>query len=99
MDRRRLRELSGGHPRDFRTASYFVRGRDLDPDEISRLTAITADRSWRRGDLKPRTGIPYRDGLWEIKSGLTERDQIHEHLDALIGRLRPAWPMFVELGR
>jgi hypothetical protein len=94
-----LREISGGHERDRRFVSYSLGGPDLDPEEVTRLTGIAPDQAWRAGDPKPRTGIPQPEGVWIINSGLGERDEFHDHLDALVTRMRPAWATFVELGR
>jgi hypothetical protein len=37
--------------------------------------------------------------VWILDSGLGEGDEFHDHLDALIARMRPAWAAFVDLGR
>lgn len=66
---------------------------------MTALTEIKADRTWRRGDPKPRTGIPYRDGAWLLDSGLGPSDEFHDHLDALLARLMPAWSVFKDLGQ
>jgi Domain of unknown function (DUF4279) len=97
-DRQALRELSGGHPADRRYVWYSLGGADLDPGAVSRSTGIKPDRSWLRGDPKPRTGIPYTGGAWLLESGLGPSDEFHDHLDALLNRLRPAWSAFVGLG-
>lgn len=94
-----LRDLSGGHPADRRFVWYALAGPDLDPASVTTLTAIEADRAWRRGDPKPRTGIPYRDGAWLLDSGLGPSDEFHDHLDALLARLKPAWRVFRDLGK
>jgi hypothetical protein len=98
-DRRQaLRDASGGHPNDQRYVSFILRGRDLDPDEITDSTGLTPSRAFRLGDPKPRTGIPHERGAWILESGLGESDEFHDHLDALLARMRPAWPTFVALG-
>ncbi len=94
-----LRELSGGHERDVRRVWYALRGIDVDPDGVTKLTGIKPDRVGRRGEPTPWTGIPRAEGLWLLFSGLGDADEFHEHLDALVGRLRPAWGAFVDLGR
>ena len=99
MNRRMLSELSGGHPKDRRRVWYSLRGESLDPTDITGLVGISPDRGWRAGNLKPRTGKPYREGAWIIDSGLEDDDEVHDHLDALLARMRPAWATFVDLGR
>lgn len=97
--REELRELSGGHPADRRHVWYSLGGHDLDPAAVTKLTGIEPDQSWLRGDPKPRTGIPSADGAWLLESGLGPSDEFHDHLDALLNRLRPAWKAFVDLGQ
>lgn len=97
--RRSLRALSGGHPNDRRRVWFSIASPDLDPGAVTELTGIEPDRSWRRGDPKPRTRTPYPDGAWLLESGLGPSDEFHDHLAALIGRLRPGWAAFVDLGR
>lgn len=109
MDRAKLRELSGGHPNDDRHASYVLRGEDLDPDEITRLTGLTPGLTFRRGDEKrwhsgPRKGELINNrrhdhGAWFLESGLSDSDEFHEHLDALLDLMRPRWDTFVKLGQ
>jgi hypothetical protein len=97
--RQELRDLSGGHEHDRRFVWYALGGRDLDPDEITRLTRIRPDVSYRAEDPRPRTGLPYGEGVWHLDSGLGESDEFHDHLDALLARMRPSWTTFVDLGR
>lgn len=93
-----LREASGGHERDLRYVWYAVSHVDLDPDEITGLTGLPPDQAWKAGDPKPRTGLPRSEGAWILQSGLNESDEFHDHLDALLTRMRSAWEAFVELG-
>jgi hypothetical protein len=97
--RKELADLSGGHPDDRRHVWYALRGPDLDPAEITDATGIAPDQAWKAGDGKPRTGLPYSEGAWLIDSGLGEADEFHDHLDALLARLRPAWHTFANLGQ
>jgi hypothetical protein len=99
MDRARLSASGHGHPKDSRFAWYFLRGPAVNPDEVSQLTGMTPDTAWHVGDPKPRTGIPHTVGFWSVDSGLTPSDEFHEHLDALLERLRPSWSTFVALGQ
>ena len=94
-----LRALSGGHPNDRRHVWYALSGTELDPADVTTLTGIAPDHSWRAGDLHPRTGGPHAEGFWKIDSGLRPEDEFHDHVDALVTRLRPAWSALVELGR
>jgi hypothetical protein len=99
-DRRQgLRAISGGHERDRRFVWYALGGPDVDPDEITRLTGIRPDASYRADDPHPRTGMPPGEGVWHLDSGLGESAEFHDHLDALLARMRPAWAAFVDLGR
>jgi uncharacterized protein DUF4279 len=94
-----LKALSGGHPNDRRHVWYALAGMELDPTDVTALTGVVPDNGWRAGDPRPRTGRLYAAGLWKIDSGLGPADEFHEHLEALLARMRPAWSTFVELGR
>jgi hypothetical protein len=48
--RQELRDISGGHERDRRFVWYALSDRDLDPDEITMLTGIRPDASYRAED-------------------------------------------------
>ena len=89
----------GGHPDDCRTANYIIRGTDVDPEEITRLTGIEPDESWRTGDQLPISRRPARDSLWRIESGLADSDEFHRHIAALLVKMRPSWGAFVEFGK
>ena len=97
--RKELADLSGGHPNDRRHVWYSLGGPDLDPAEITEATGIAPDRAWKAGDAKPRTSLPYKEGVWLIDSGHRQADEFHDHLDALLARMRPSWATFVALGQ
>jgi hypothetical protein len=85
------------HARDDRYV-WFVLAGDFEPDEITRATALTPTNAHRKGD-RPRPGAArLKKSLWSIDSGLTPSDEFHEHLDALLSRLRPAWTALCALG-
>ena len=92
-------DRSGAHERDERHVWYMLVGPDLDPQAISARTGIEPDQAWRAGEPRPRTGAPYAEGAWLLESGLPRSAEFHDHLDALIARLRPAWEAFIDLGR
>jgi Domain of unknown function (DUF4279) len=77
--------------------SFSLWGSHLDPIAITELTGINPDRSYRADEPLP-TGRPRTDGQWASGSGLADTDEFHDHVDALLARMRPAWDRFVELG-
>ena len=86
------------HARDERYV-WFVLAGDFDPDEISRATGLTPSEVRRKGDT-PRAGAAtLKKSSWSIDSGLTPSDEFHEHLDDLLGRLRPGWTALCALGK
>lgn len=91
-------DRKGGHRNDERRVFFSLWGSALDPVAITELTGINPDRSYRADEPLP-TGRPRKDGQWAIGSGLAVTDEFHDHVDALLARMRPAWDTFVELGR
>jgi hypothetical protein len=89
--------VKGGHWNDERRVFFSLWGSALEPVAITELTGIHPDRSYRAGEPSP-TGRPRKDGQWAIGSGLAVTDEFHDHVDALLTRIRPAWDTFVELG-
>ena len=85
------------HARDERYV-WFVLVGDFDPDEITRVTGLTPSEIRRIGD-KPRPGAAaLKNSSWSIESGLAPSDEFHEHVDDLLGRLRPGWSALRALG-
>lgn len=86
------------HARDERYVWFGLEG-DFDPDDISRATGLTPSQTFMKG-TKPRPGASARGASgWIIDSGLAPSDEVHEHLDDLLARLRPAWDALRALGR
>lgn len=85
------------YARDERYVWFGFEG-EFDPDEITRATGLTPSSTAMKG-TKPRPRASTRTvSLWVIDSGLTPSDEFHEHLDDLLGRLRPAWDVLCVLG-
>ncbi len=81
----------GGDRPDRKHASVRVIGANLDPDKVTRVTALTPDEAHRRGDPK-RRGDPWREGLWSMCSAppLAEGgNHLEDHLRWLLDRLEP----------
>jgi hypothetical protein len=86
------------HARDERYLWYVLAG-DFDPDEITRATGLTPSKIQRKGE-HPRSGsASLEQSSWSINSGLMPSDEFHEHLQDLLGRLRPGWSALQALGR
>ena len=84
------------HARDERYV-WFVLVGDFDPDGISRATGLSPTKVRRKGDVL-RSGVALEHSSWSIDSSLSPSDEFHEHLDHLLGRLRPGWTALCALG-
>jgi hypothetical protein len=77
---------------------YVLGGLTLDPEDVSRRTGLVADSEAPVGSFTPG-GKVRTVAFWKVESGLPSSDPFADHVAALLARLRPAWPAFVELGR
>lgn len=68
-------------------ASLRVFGDSLEPEEVSSLLGHQPTRSHRKGDKTPnasgRASSTELTGVWILESGLCEKAEIEEHLEAL----------------
>jgi hypothetical protein len=80
-------------------AEYFVTGPDIDPDQLTLESGLEPSRVMRRGVPLGPAGNPPKLTAWCIDAERLNQEGIHEVLDDLMRRLRPAWPILVEFGR
>lgn len=80
-------------------AEYFVTGAELDPDQLTLQTGLSPSRVMRRGVPVTPAGNPPKVTAWCIDAERSNQEGIHEVLADLLRRLRPAWPILVEIGR
>ena len=64
--------------------SLRVFGDSLEPDEVSALLGREPTRSHRKGDKIPSTSSSEPTGAWILDSGLTEKAEIEDHVEALL---------------
>jgi len=78
-------------------ASLRLVGEHVDPDVVSRITGLRADRACRRGDVV-KVARPHPDaihtrqhGLWLITSeGQIETADLEDHVEWLLQKIEPA---------
>jgi hypothetical protein len=63
-----------------------VFGDALQPDEVSALLGCQPTRFHRKGDKGSKNGsAPERTGAWILDSQLSEKAEIEEHIEGLLG--------------
>lgn len=67
--------------------AYFTTVGDFDPEEITRLLAITPSDSWRIGDLHPRTRLERKFSRWSLKSRLAKTEPLEAHITDVLSQL------------
>ena len=73
-------------------AAFILTGSDLDPDQITAQLGITPSRTWRTGDLvMERASIRHKNNGWSVKSDIPMSEDLEEHVEMVLQRLKPAW--------
>jgi hypothetical protein len=69
-------------------ASLRVFGDSLEPEEVSALLGRPPSREHIKGDkVRGNSNAVEPTGAWILDSGLSEKDEIEEHIEALLGPL------------
>jgi hypothetical protein len=79
--------------------AYFrIIGDDVNPAEVTVLTGLPPDKTWKIGELRvPNATIRHHVNAWIISSGLPNSAGLTDHLLALVERLRPALPALTDI--
>ena len=75
-------------------ADFYVSARDLDPNSISQITGLQANRSAKRGQERRNYGgeliSPHDEGFWMISSeDRVESKDLNDHIGSLLTLLLP----------
>lgn len=82
------------------TAHFQLTGFSGSPAEITAALAMRPTRTWRAGEpVGPGTSVPHRNNAWILDSPLRGSDDVAEHVEAVLARLRGNWPEAVRLCR
>lgn len=70
---------------------FFIRGNDIDPDEISHILGILPEYKYKRGDLHGKNNQMVRKkGLWSISSSeKVVSPDLQLHIEWLLALLEP----------
>ncbi len=68
---------------------YVLTNFVVDPAEITRILGIQPSRTWRKGEIIPKTSLPHKSNGWLVESGLANTAEFEEHLDSLATALSP----------
>ncbi|MBI5842738.1 MAG: DUF4279 domain-containing protein [Chloroflexi bacterium] len=69
--------------------SFILRGKDIDPQDITNRLGIKPSRSFKKGDYRSENK-KWPHGYWELEStSYIESDNLRSHIEWLIDRLTP----------
>jgi hypothetical protein len=69
---------------------YILTSFLVNPEEITKILGIQPTKSWRKGELIPKTSLPHKTNGWLIESGLGKNAELENHLESLKHILNPA---------
>jgi hypothetical protein len=70
-------------------ASFILRGKDLDPQEVSTLLDINPSRSFKRGERRTETKV-WPHGFWKLESkDHIQSENLASHIEWLVNQLEP----------
>ena len=80
------------------SVSFELKGRELDPEEITALLGIIPTKTWRVDDLvHPKAGVRRKSNGWSLKSNLDKSVDLDEQIKSIFEQLQPSWQCLVEI--
>ena len=78
-------------------ATFILRGKQLDPNDVTERLGITPSRSFKRGDRRGEKG-KWPFGFWSLESdGQIQSTDLILHIEWLINKLEPSASQIREL--
>lgn len=77
--------------------AYFTVNGDFDPSDISQMVGMSPTKSWRKGEINPRTHFERKFSRWSLYSRLERTCELEAHLVDVIQQLNANKNKFVEL--
>ena len=59
----------------------------INAEQITNTVGIDCDRSWSKGELRPKTQIKEKQNGWVLNSGLDKSDSLEEQIKSLLSRV------------
>ncbi|MEO1317075.1 MAG: DUF4279 domain-containing protein [Pseudomonadota bacterium] len=72
---------------DYTRVSFRLFAEDLDPEAVSGLLGVEPTRSWRRGERRKVSRLPYKSGAWFLDIERREPGDLDAQLSELFRRL------------
>lgn len=82
-------------PNEYRV--YFTLVGEFDPTDISRRLGLEPSRSWKKGDLNPRTQFERKHSRWSLNSTLEQSASLEEQIVDVLEQLRPCSAAITDL--
>jgi hypothetical protein len=78
--------------------TFRITSEELNPEEITILTKLQSDRSFRKGELRKKFVTKF--GLWSLDSKLDKEDEeLDSHINSLLDILEPYTNYFKDLSK
>jgi hypothetical protein len=69
--------------------AYFTLVGEFDPSDISARLGLQPTRSWKKGDVNPKTQLERNHSRWCLDSRLDETVVLERHMADVLEQLRP----------
>lgn len=91
-------EVSDSSIQPITIVSFRISGSELDPNKVSQVLGLVPDNAHLKGEQPkdPRRSA-YKQGLWGLRSKLSNEDPLSAHLESLLAILEPSQEQILKL--
>ncbi len=70
---------------------------DIHPDQVSEILSISPTRTWMKDEPIQKTALKRKTNGWLLSSGLDQRAELVDHMNAISSKIKPAIGNFANL--
>ena len=67
--------------------AYFTVAGEFDPEDVSRIVGVPPSRSWKKGEINPKTGFERNASRWSLDSRLSSSEPLEAHVRDVLQQL------------